>query len=45
MAEFAITQRQVFAGALKQWYSTGGARRHLRGYEKLKLNIYILFHE
>jgi hypothetical protein len=31
--------------ALEQWYSTGGTRRHLRGYVKFKISIYILFHE
>jgi hypothetical protein len=30
---------------LEQWYSTGGTRRHLRGYVKFKISIYILFHE
>jgi hypothetical protein len=30
---------------LIQWYSTGGMRRHLRGYIKFKISIYILFHE
>jgi hypothetical protein len=30
---------------LDQWYSTGGTRRHLRGYVKFKISIYILFHE
>jgi hypothetical protein len=30
---------------LGQWYSTGGTRRHLRGYVKFKISIYILFHE
>jgi len=30
-------------GALDQWYSTGGTRRHLRGYVKFKISIYILF--
>jgi hypothetical protein len=32
-------------GDIKQWYSTGGTRRHLRGYVKFKISIYILFHE
>jgi hypothetical protein len=30
---------------LAQWYSTGGTRRHLRGYVKFKISIYILFPE
>jgi hypothetical protein len=36
---------------LDQWYSTGGTRtsggtrRHLRGYVKFKISIYILFPE
>jgi hypothetical protein len=36
---------------LDQWYSTGdtripwGTRRHLRGYVKFKISIYIFFHE
>jgi hypothetical protein len=30
---------------LGQWYSTGGTRRHLRGYVKFKISIYVLFHE
>jgi hypothetical protein len=30
---------------LRQWYSTGGTRRHLRGYIKFKISIHILFHE
>jgi hypothetical protein len=30
--------------AVSQWYSTGGTRRHLRGYVKLK-EITILFHD
>jgi hypothetical protein len=30
---------------LWQWYSTGGTRRHLMGYVKFKISIYILFHE
>jgi hypothetical protein len=38
-------------GCLDQWYSTGGrrtpggTRRHLRGYVKFKISIYILFPE
>jgi hypothetical protein len=32
-------------GILPQWYSTGGTRRHLRGYVKFKISIYVLFHE
>jgi hypothetical protein len=37
--------------AIDQWYSTGdtrtpgGTRRHLRGYVKFKISLYILFHE
>jgi len=31
--------------SLTQWYSTGGTRRHLRGYVKFKISIYILFPE
>jgi hypothetical protein len=30
---------------LDQWYSTGVTRRHLRGYVKFKISIYILFPE
>jgi hypothetical protein len=41
----------ISPGHLEQWYSTGGTRtpggtrRHLRGYVKFKISIYILFHE
>jgi hypothetical protein len=36
---------QGYDHCLDQWYSTGGTRRHLRGYVKFKISIYILFHE
>jgi hypothetical protein len=47
---FTVKQRKalfllLFNFALDQWYSTGGTRRHLRGYVKFKISIYILFHE
>jgi hypothetical protein len=41
----------LLEGALEQWPPTGGTRtprstrRHLRGYVKFKISIYILFHE
>jgi hypothetical protein len=35
----------LVASYLEQWYSTGGKRRHLRGYVKFKISIYILFPE
>jgi hypothetical protein len=42
----AVTGRTVTSWlSLVQWYSTGGARRHLRGYIKFKISIYILLHE
>jgi hypothetical protein len=36
---------QVKKSPVEQWYSTGGMRRHLRGYVKFKISIHILFHE
>jgi hypothetical protein len=42
---------EITSGPIEQWYSTGGTRaprgtrRHLRGYVKFKISIYILFHE
>jgi hypothetical protein len=42
---YGQVERVVFDVHLKQWYSTGGTRRHLRGYVKFKISIYILFHE
>jgi hypothetical protein len=35
----------IISYALCQWYSIGGTRRHLRGYIKFQISIYILFHE
>jgi hypothetical protein len=35
----------IMQDELKQWYSTRGTRRHLRGYVKFKISIYILFPE
>jgi hypothetical protein len=37
--------RRPLMKCLVQWYSTGGTRRHLRGYVKFKISIYVLFHE
>jgi hypothetical protein len=38
-------RRSHWPSGLRQWYSTGGTRRHLRGYVKFKISIYILFYE
>jgi hypothetical protein len=46
-----LNERKMFEQGLDQWYSTGGTRtprgtrRHLMGYVKFKISIYILFHE
>jgi hypothetical protein len=46
-----VLKQMVERYGLKQWYSTGGTRtpggtrRHLRGYVKFKISIYILFPE
>jgi hypothetical protein len=45
MLAYCSYNAQGYIHCLDQWYSTGGTRRHLRGYVKFKISIYILFNE
>jgi hypothetical protein len=43
--EFYEAPMCIAFSTIEQWYSTGGTQRHLRGYVKFKISIYILFPE